>query len=316
MTLNQRVIISIKTQHLKGKMNKENDIRVKAVVSTYKTNPNTQQGEYEIEVSKGDSEWIVRRTYAEFTSFNKKIKSKFSDIPSLPKRTLFKTKSDEKIQKRCKKINDYIADLSSRIGLYGNQDFLEFLEINQNKEKVGQISSLGLVGMRTHASFGYRDIVLLPQHKLMFGLVTYNGANEKGIFSKNKKKRMDNEGNTIHTGDLECLSEKKQDEEEVHNYELLWHVNFKERGSCLHWDNSAYIILMGCEKGSILGLKVVPKTALKYLQFIDIKCHSDKVMGIYVDPERCLMFSASEDRYLVVTDLKLKQPYCSKLMWS
>lgn len=164
------------------------------------------------------------------------------------------------------------------------------------------INQLGLIGRITHSAFGYRDIVIAPQHKLLYAVTT---VPKKKIFKKQKKKETDDKGRTLYAGDVESWSQKKKDEA-FNDYQRLWIIHEKEAAQCLHWNDELNYLVIGYSGGSITVLAINPKAPLKYREVIKEKIHKDKVMGIWIDSSRGLMFSIGEDKYLRVYDVKNK----------
>jgi len=134
---------------------------------------------------------------------------------------------------------------------------------------------------------------------------------KKRFLKKKKNKAKDEEGNIIYSGCLEAWAQKKSGDE-IHNYEPLWTKNIKEPGQCIWWDGTLNMVCMGCEKGTILVMRLNPKSPLKKVEHVNEKIHKDKVMGIWIDAERQHMVSISEDKNLVVFDLKSKTILSSK----
>lgn len=154
----------------------------------------------------------------------------------------------------------------------------------------------------THTAFGYRDLIILPEIKLLYAITT---VPKKKFLKKPKTKKTDQKGRTLYAGDVEGWSQKKSDTE-PHSYQRLWTIHQNDPAQCLHWNGELNYLFVGYDGGNILVLKMDPKMPLKYRQVVKEKVHKDKVMGVYFDSSRGLMFSVGEDKYLRVYDVKNK----------
>lgn len=114
----------------------------------------------------------------------------------------------------------------------------------------------------------------------------------------------------LSVGVLEAWIQNKKGAEE-YSYERLWHKNFKSQAICIHWNQEMGMIATGCDNGSLVLLSFNPSSPLKYKEIYNEKVHGARVMGIFLDKTRNLIFSIGEDKYLRCTDLKLKETLSS-----
>lgn len=174
------------------------------------------------------------------------------------------------------------------------------------------INQLGLIGRLTHTAFGYRDILILPKHKLLYALTT---VPKKKLLKKPKTSITDDKGRTLHAGDVESWSKKKSEDDSVTNYQRLWIHHEKEQAQCLSWDDDLSYLFIGYSGGTIAVLAINLKMPLKYREVLKEKIHKDKVMGLHFDSSKGWIFSIGEDKYLRVYDVKNKTPVSSKFLF-
>jgi hypothetical protein len=84
---------------------------------------------YEISINLSGNKWELRRRYNEFAELLKALKFHFSNLPSLPGKTLFKLKKPADIEKRKTKLETFLRNLVSRDEFYANEDFIKFFEV-------------------------------------------------------------------------------------------------------------------------------------------------------------------------------------------
>lgn len=75
-------------------------------------------------------------------------------------------------------------------------------------------------------------------------------------------------------------------------------------------------LVIGLEDGSVVPIEIDSSNPIKYTELRDYKVHKGKIIGLYIDPDRELCFTAGEDKYLRVFDFKSKQVINSKQPFS
>jgi len=85
---------------------------------------------YTISIRSEGLSWDINRRYKEFEFLHKKLKQVCGKLPILPKKTLFKIKSEADKEKRKLKLNEYLQVLAERNDTSTNQYFLEFTEVH------------------------------------------------------------------------------------------------------------------------------------------------------------------------------------------
>lgn len=109
----------------------------------------------------------------------------------------------------------------------------------------------------------------------------------------------------LSVGVLEAWIQNKKGAEE-YNYQRLWHKNFKSQAICIKWDEELNIVAAGCDNGTLVLLSFNPSSPLKYREVLNQKIHQARIMGLYIDSKRNLVFTIGEDKYLRCTDIKFK----------
>lgn len=153
---------------------------------------------------------------------------------------------------------------------------------------------------------GYRDIILVPESKLFFSVTSDMSAISRvDSYITNMNMPWDKKTDQVllSVGVLEAWLQSKKGMEE-YSYERLWHKNFKSQAICIHYNEDLGMIFSGCDNGDIIGLKFKIKSPLKYKEILNEKIHAKRVMGLFTDTKRQLLFSISEDKFLNVYNLR------------
>lgn len=95
-------------------------------------------------------------------------------------------------------------------------------------------------------------------------------------------------------------------------YGKLWHTAFKSQAICLHWCPEKSYLVVGCDNGEIIPIEIKLDQPDEFTELKKYKVHKTRVMAMWLDSERNLLFSVSEDKYLHSFDFKQKQVVTSK----
>ena len=154
---------------------------------------------------------------------------------------------------------------------------------------------------------GYRDIVYLPEKSLLVTVTSDMSAisridsyvtNMNLPWEKNKGQVL------LSVGVLEVwVQSKKQD---GFSFDRLWAKSFKSQAICIGWNEALSCISAGCDDGTVQILRIDTEQPMKYKELYSGKVHNGRVMGMYIDGIRNLLFTISEDKTLKSLDLKGK----------
>jgi WD40 repeat protein len=167
------------------------------------------------------------------------------------------------------------------------------------------VNALGLIGRVTHSMMGYRDVILVPEKKLFFSVTSdMNAFSRVDSYLTNLSMPWDKgeEQVLLSVGVLEAWVQSKKGVEE-YTYERLWCKNFKSQAICIHYNPKLKIVCAGCDNGNLVILRFDIQSPLNYRDIAEEKVHTKRVMGIWSDTKRKLVFSVGEDGFLKVFDI-------------
>lgn len=84
---------------------------------------------YDISINFSGNKWEVRKRFSEFDDLQRALQLHFSNLPLLPKKTLFKLKKPADIEKRKIKLEVYVREIIRREEFYANDNFINFFEV-------------------------------------------------------------------------------------------------------------------------------------------------------------------------------------------
>ena len=289
---------------------------IKGRINEYKVDhvKGKQKVFFQIEIKYNGYEWTVARRYSEFEEIMKQLRFHFSNLPALPGKTFFALKKAREIEDRRKKLDDWLQHILKRDEFYANDKFSEFFELEEHaSDKL--LNKICLVGRLTHAAFGYRDILILQEENIMFSLTSQMDATTRmDSYLTNKiGGKVTNNGKDfkMSIGALECWAQKSAGSEEF-TYQQIWSRAFKSQAICLHYCREHKLLLVGCDNGDIVPIKVNPETPDEFEELKEYRVHKARVMAIWMDPENKRIYSIGEDKKLICFNFKNKTINCGK----
>lgn len=263
---------------------------------------------FQINIEYNGYKWTVGRRYSEFEELMKQLRFHFSNLPSLPGKTFFALKKAREIDNRRVKLEAWLQHVLKRDEFFANDKFSEFFELEEHAEDK-LLNKICLVGRLTHSSFGYRDVLILQENNIMFSLTSQMNATSRvdsyitNSFGGRKTKNGKDHKSSI--GALECWAQKANGAEEF-TYQQIWVRSFNSQAICLHFCKEHNLLLVGCDNGDLIPIKVDLNNPDEYTELKEYKLHNARIMAIWMDHETKYIYSVGEDKKLVCFDFKSK----------
>lgn len=265
---------------------------------------------YNVEVNQGMNTWSVKRSFGEFLDLHKKLKKVCKTLPKAPKRKLFKVVKHEALEERKEKLDAYLSDLVNVQEIQSNLHYVQFLDL-QSKYSATSVNDLNLVGYLTLKGQGYKDIKISQEDNLLFGVCA---GNKENFISKNIALKSKEAGGI--QGSVEVW--KRDGDVKIDSYKYLWtYKPQKHRVRCIDYNSELSLLVVGCEGGFVVGLKLNHDDN-SFIEDFNIHVHNRKesgskilkrcgVVGLYIDAERNKLFSVGEDKNLKIMDLERRE---------
>ena len=121
-------------------------------------------------------------------------------------------------------------------------------------------------------------MLLIPDKKLLFCVTC--GLKSGAILPK-KQVKLSN-GATVNVGALEAYIHSRTGMEEF-SYDKLWFKNLNSKGISLAWGDEEGYLAIGCDNGTVVILKIDPKSPTKYKEYMEEKIHKGKIVGMHIN---------------------------------
>ena len=228
--------------------------------------------------------WHVSRRFSEFEVLFNRLTEKFLDIPQLPSKAFWKKFTANFVNDRKDKLNDFIRYLASRQDILQQQEFREFLQLEENIPK-SHIKS-PTITMEYITTF-------VPISIQFSDSIFFIATNQQKISQQIEKIRaviLDNETSTV-----VCVDNSGKD---------LWKIIINATLLCMCWNRELTILSIGLNTGGIYSYRV--KTEMDYKEYEEFSYlipHTDAVLGICIDYSNSDIYSCGHDKRIVKSNL-------------
>ena len=252
--------------------------------------------------------WNIEKRYSEFNKIHDKLSKLFPRLPSIPGKTFTKVTSEQALNKRKELLQLFLRDCVQRRDILQNPDFQAFLDLEKNAPEIVGNNVTQIYDYKK-CPLGVRSFIVVPHREIM--LVCCSNMN---IISRTNV-ALTNLAFGSKKGD-ECkipmgaafIYQCKPDKKEIYIIHKIWAKPFPTQTGVIYWDDKNEIYCIGLDDGRIFAYKGVPNT--HYLQMskvCELCFHTDRVMGIALEPNSMKLYSCSTDRTFYVTDLTKNQ---------
>ena len=261
---------------------------------------------YKIEIKSHITEnvWILDKRYSEFYSIHEKLNKLFPRLPSIPGKTFGRVTAEDALKKRKELLELFLRECVKRRDILQNSDFQNFLELEKYApEVVG--NSVSLIYDYKKCPLGVRDFIVVPNREIMcvccsnMNIISRTNVTLTNFaFGKTK-----DDDCKIPMG-AAFIYQCKPHPKEIYKIHKIWAKPFPVQTGVIHWEDKNEIYSIGLDDGRVLAFKGVPNT--HYLQMnkvCELCFHTDRIMGISIDPNTLKIYTCSTDKTFYMTDL-------------
>lgn len=248
--------------------------------------------------------WNLEKRYSEFYSMHEKLNKLFPRLPTIPGKTLSKVKSESALTKRRDLLQAFLRECVKRRDILQHPEFQKFLELDENApEVVG--NTINLVYEYKKLPMGVRDFIVVPHREIM--LVCCSNMN---IISRSQI-TLTNFAFGKRKGD-DCkipmgaafIYQCKPDPKEIYKIHKIWAHAFPIQTGVISWEDEHELYSIGLDDGRVLAFKPEPHTHyLEMKKICELCFHTDRVMGVAIDPKTFHIYTCSTDKTFYETDL-------------
>ena len=264
---------------------------------------------YEVEITSHitQNSWCVQRRYNEFKNLHAVLSKIYVNLPAIPGISFFKITSEEQLNKRKSELERFLRDCVQRKDIFLNAEFRQFLELEKNAPEV-VANDVKTKYDYKKLPLGVRGFIVVPHREIMcvccsdMNIISRADSMISNFSFPWEKK---GKGNSHVPLGAAFIYQCKPDPKEIYTIHKIWAKSFPIQTGVIFWEDKNEMYCVGNDDGKIHVFKAVPKTHyLKMDTVCELTFHTNRVMGLALDPETLNLYSCSTDKAFYVTDLK------------
>ena len=244
--------------------------------------------------------WTLSKRYSNFYNLHQELILTIPEVPILPGKTILKVTNEEEINQRRIYLELFLKECVNRKDILLTECFIKFLEIDKFSPNI-YFNSPKITNTLEYLPLGVRDFYYLPEENILFV-----ACSEMNVFFRInsyitnykpwKKNQISSVGSII-TYHLNLNSNKINEQ-----FEKKWEKDFKEQIGSINFDIQKSLLMIGLDMGRIILFKTgVESHYSQYLEILNIKPHSNRVMGLDSDIIKNAIYSCSTDKKFIMT---------------
>ena len=249
--------------------------------------------------------WKIEKRYSEFKKLHDTLSKIFPRLPPIPGTTLFKVSSTEALNKRQKALQLFLRSCIQRRDIMQNKQFKDFLELEKNApEVVG--NDVELVYDYKKLPLGCRNFQVIPHRGIMVVCCSnMNILSRSNVILSNITLGIPKSDDDKVPMGAAFIYQCEPHKEEIYAIHKIWAKPFPIQTGTIHWEDKNEIFSVGNDDGKIYIFKAKPNTHYMTMnQLAELNYHTDRVMGLAINPKNLNIYSCSTDKTFYITDLK------------
>ena len=248
--------------------------------------------------------WKIEKRYSEFKTLHDAMLKIYPRLPTIPGTTFFKVTSPEALKNRQNALQTFLRSCVQRRDILQNKLFKEFLELEKNApEIVG--NDVELVYDYKKLPLGCRNFKVIPHKGIMVVCCSnMNILSRSNVIISNISLKKKSDDDKVPMGAL-FIYQCEPSKEEIYAIHKIWAKPFPIQTGTLFWEDENEILSVGNDDGKIYVFKPQPGTHYVVMnQTFELSYHTDRVMGLAIEPSKMQLYSCSTDKTFYMTDLK------------
>ena len=200
--------------------------------------------------------FTIEKSFEDFEKFHNSLLILFSQVPSYPKKTLFKIVNHKLINKIKDQLENFLNDCIERKDILYSKEFYLFLNLNLNENfsemKNNEITEEGKID---NLNFEIKDFIYDKSNQIIFICCSIDkNINLKGkpfLFSWEKK--LEDKNKVL--GEIYCYKINYTNEKK-YVFDLIFNKEFLMRPKRIFYDNDTQTFLIGFDNGNITLYKI------------------------------------------------------------
>jgi len=185
-----------------------------------------------------------------------------------------------------------------------NTEFRQFLELEKNAPEVVANDVSNKYDYKK-CPLGVRGLIVVPNREIMCVCCSdMNVISRADSMLSNFSFPWEKKGKSHVPLGAAFIYQCKPDPKEIYIIHKIWAQSYPIQTGIIYWEDKNEIYCVGNDDGRVHLYKAVPKTHyLKMDTLATLFIHSNRVMGLHLDPETMTLYTCSTDKNFCVTDL-------------
>lgn len=251
-----------------------------------------------------ERKWTLEKRYSDFKTMRDNMLKLIPSMPDFPGTTFFKVSSAEALNKRKDELQKFLRECVLRKEILLQVEFRDFLDLNANApEIIGNDVTLSYDYKKL--PMGCRSFIVVPHKQIMCVC-----CSDMNIISRADSMltnlHMPWEKKTDKHVPLGCafIYQCKPDPKETYIIHKAWAASYPIQTGVIFWEDTKEIYCVGNDDGKVHVYKMKPKSYFTQADKVgELPIHTNRVMGLALDPRNMMLYSCSTDRNFYVTDL-------------
>ena len=249
--------------------------------------------------------WIIEKRYSEIDLLHKTISKLYPNIPPMPGKTFFKIKNKDQLDKRKDQLELFLRECINRKDIESNEAFKTFLEIDKHSPDLVN-NPPTIIYENNELPLGVRDFVYIEEYHVIFIVCCDMKITSRvDAYITNTNLPWEKKTNEhISVGALFAYKVIEEKRGNTYIFEKLWAKSYPQQTGVVYFNKKAMLLGVGLDAGDIIFYKI-PEDS-KFLEFeetVNIKPHTNRVMGLSFDEKNNYIYSCSTDKKFMLSDL-------------
>ena len=250
--------------------------------------------------------WYLDKSIIDFQNLYEKIFLLYSNIPLIPKKTVFKITSLHTLDKRKYELLKFLKFCFNRKDILLNKDFLEFVEMQKNNPKY--ITESINEEEEIQFDLSVKNFIYIKDKEILIILCTNTDFISSDEISLDNILLLRNNFSGISSPLSYIFIYKYKKENKKFSINKLWEKSFFVPANILQFDDKEELLFIGNDEGKINIFKTKIKGNFQQMEnYGELSFHNDKITGLNFNAENYELFSCSMDCMLFVSNLKDKE---------
>jgi WD40 repeat protein len=248
--------------------------------------------------------WILDKRYSEIDSLHKTISKLYPNIPPMPGKTLFKIKNKEQLDKRKNLLEIFLRECINRKDIESNEAFKYFLEIDKHAPDL-VYNPPTIIYENNDLPLGVRDFVFVEEYNILFIVccdMKLGSRVDAYITNVNLpwEKKTDEH---ISVGAVFAFKVFENKKGNTYIFEKAWAKSFPQQTGTVYFNKNSMLLGVGLDSGNIRFYKTsVESKFMDYEEVLNIRPHTNRVMGLSFDEKNNYIYSCSTDKKFILSD--------------